>query len=101
MTAEDVAFSNAITALLRVALDVLACDLSPDEHDGQHAVDRLALAARDLTRATDALAEDEQPSGWRPAIASECCDGSGLADYAAVPCPNPKCPVLAASGAIA
>lgn len=25
--------------------------------------------------------------------ASDCCDGSGLADYAAVPCPNPACPV--------
>ena len=21
-----------------------------------------------------------------------CCEGSGLADYAAVPCPNPTCP---------
>lgn len=21
-----------------------------------------------------------------------CCDGTGLADYAAVPCPNPDCP---------
>jgi hypothetical protein len=25
---------------------------------------------------------------------SECCNGTGLADYAAVPCPNPRCPVL-------
>lgn len=23
----------------------------------------------------------------------ECCDGTGFADYAAVPCPNPECPV--------
>jgi hypothetical protein len=24
---------------------------------------------------------------------SSCCDGTGMADYAAVPCPNPDCPV--------
>lgn len=24
---------------------------------------------------------------------SPCCDGTGYADYAAVPCPDPKCPV--------
>lgn len=24
---------------------------------------------------------------------STCCNGTGYADYAAVPCPNPKCPV--------
>lgn len=27
-------------------------------------------------------------------MTSECCDGTGYADYAAVPCPNPKCPVV-------
>lgn len=24
---------------------------------------------------------------------SDCCDGTGMADYAAVPCPDPTCPV--------
>lgn len=24
---------------------------------------------------------------------SDCCNGTGYADYAAVPCPNPDCPV--------
>ena len=28
-----------------------------------------------------------------PAPAAGCCDGTGLADFAAVPCPNPDCPV--------
>lgn len=32
---------------------------------------------------------DTQPLDTPPA----CCDGTGLADYAAVPCPNPDCPV--------
>lgn len=26
-------------------------------------------------------------------VPSDCCDGTGYADYAAVRCPNPKCPV--------
>ena len=46
-------------------------------------------------------------NGWYPIVdpvgAGEagspdpaCCGGTGYADYAAVPCPDPKCPVLAA-----
>lgn len=27
--------------------------------------------------------------------AMKCCGGSGFADYAAVPCPNPSCPTKA------
>jgi hypothetical protein len=30
---------------------------------------------------------DEASPGW-----TECCEGTGFADYAAVPCPNPSCP---------
>lgn len=25
---------------------------------------------------------------------SDCCEGTGFADYAAVPCPNPQCPIV-------
>jgi hypothetical protein len=36
----------------------------------------------------------------RPApVTSTCCDGTGFADYAAVPCPDPKCPVPPMGGA--
>lgn len=28
------------------------------------------------------------------AHASDCCGGTGMADHAAVRCPNPKCPVI-------
>lgn len=31
---------------------------------------------------------------------SACCDGTGFADYAAVPCPDPRCPVINALTAI-
>jgi hypothetical protein len=40
--------------------------------------------------AHDDRARDEQPA---PTSTSTCCDGTGFADYAAVPCPNPTCPV--------
>lgn len=83
-------------ALLGAALRAIHSNDYADE--GPHAAaqseyddERLALAARDLVRAVDALPADDQPVGWRPA--STCCNGTGLADYAAVPCPNPKCPV--------
>lgn len=26
-------------------------------------------------------------------MTNDCCDGTGFADYAPVPCPNPECPV--------
>lgn len=29
----------------------------------------------------------------RPQTDGSCCNGTGFADYAAVPCPNPRCPV--------
>lgn len=29
----------------------------------------------------------------RPQTDGSCCNGTGFADYAAVPCPNPHCPV--------
>lgn len=32
---------------------------------------------------------------YRAMVTAPCCNGSGLADYAAVPCPNPDCPVPA------
>lgn len=44
----------------------------------------------------------EDPLAWllttplyRAMVSAPCCNGSGLADYAAVPCPNPDCPVPA------
>jgi hypothetical protein len=36
---------------------------------------------------------DRSRDGDPPATDSSCCDGTGYADYAAVPCPNPRCPV--------
>ncbi len=30
-----------------------------------------------------------------PQTDGTCCDWSGVADYAAVPCPNPDCPTMA------
>lgn len=26
-------------------------------------------------------------------VSSDCCDGTGFADYASIQCPNPDCPV--------
>ena len=28
-----------------------------------------------------------------PPVEPDCCGGTGYADYASVPCPNPQCPV--------
>lgn len=43
---------------------------------------------------------DTDPVGWlrstklyRALITAPCCNGTGMADYAAVPCPAPDCPV--------
>jgi hypothetical protein len=93
--------------LIRAALRVLAAEHQPDEYpwadaEAEHADEVLALAARDLARATDNLPEGERPIGWdapKPVVTSDCCVGTGFADYAAVPCPNPKCPVPPMSGA--
>lgn len=63
----------------------------------EHDEELLAFAARDLVCAVDAAPADEQPVGWRPA--SDCCKGTGMADFAAVPCPDPGCPVLVAARA--
>lgn len=51
--------------------------------------------AKRLCDAVDALRE------YAPGAlttASSCCNGSGYADYAAVPCPNPSCPVAIPEG---
>lgn len=40
------------------------------------------------------VAEPPAPAA-EPPPSSSCCNGTGLADYAAVPCPNPSCPVPA------
>lgn len=54
--------------LLRAALRVLSAEHAEETADAaaeaEHAVEQLALAARDLTRATDALPNDKQPAGW-------------------------------------
>jgi Arc/MetJ-type ribon-helix-helix transcriptional regulator len=60
---------NAREELLRAALRRLSAEHGCEE-DSHHAAELeysdelLALAARDLTRATDALPADEQPIGW-------------------------------------
>lgn len=35
---------------------------------------------------------DTDLTGAFPAVGASCCGGTGTADYAAVPCPNPHCP---------
>ena len=55
--------------LLRAALRCLTAERE-DEHahkgdEIEYADEQLALAARDLAGATDALPADRQPAGWR------------------------------------
>lgn len=88
----DAARRALLGAALRSVYSSDYADEGPHaDAQAEHDDDRLALAARDLVRAVDALPADEQPVGWRPT--STCCNGTGFADYAAVPCPDPKCPV--------
>ncbi len=66
--------SDATTALeavidarveLREAVTSLAAaEYGGTEAEAQYAADQLALAARNLVRATDALSAAEQPEGW-------------------------------------
>lgn len=61
---------NAHENVMRAALRVLSAERGreDDPHfaaELDYAEELLALAARELTRATDALPEDEQPVGWR------------------------------------
>lgn len=69
----------------------------------------LALAAATALAVVIPLVGDstEEVMEWARLIArsnpmigrtsSTCCNGTGMADYASVPCPNPKCPALAAT----
>lgn len=98
--------AKAQEALIKAVLAVLVAERSDDVlgHEAAaegYAGEMLALVARDLVAAVDALPPAEQPVGWRPEVPSECCGGTGFADFAAVPCPNPACPVLAAQNGAA
>lgn len=57
---------------------------------------KLLRSAPEWRRATGREPEpwDNEPVlGYpRRVGATSCCDGTGFADYAAVPCPNPSCP---------
>lgn len=63
-------------ALVRAALRVITADHYGDDAspyadaDSEHASEKLALAARALVRAVDALPEADQPIGW-PAPTAE------------------------------
>lgn len=56
-------------AVIRAALRVLSAERAdPHAHsaaEAEYADEQLALAARELTEATDQLLPDEQPVGWR------------------------------------
>lgn len=57
-------------ALIRASLRVIAADHYANDADphadaeSEYAGELLALAARNLVRAVDALPEDQQPIGW-------------------------------------
>lgn len=59
--------------LLKAALRVIGNEIddgarSYSDDESAYAWEQLALAARELTRATDALSPDQQPVGWQPKI---------------------------------
>ncbi len=67
------AIERVLTAALRVLSAERALGSSNPDADAQHeyASEQLALAARALTHATNALSPERQPAGWRrtePAI---------------------------------
>jgi len=57
-----------IERILRASLRILSAEHSEPHADSdaeaEYAVGQLALAARELTRATDAAPEHDQPAGW-------------------------------------
>jgi hypothetical protein len=61
-------YDAARESVLRAALRVLSAEREePHAHsdaESEYADEHLALAARELVRATDALDADEQPVGW-------------------------------------
>ena len=61
------AIERVLTAALRVLSAERALGSSNPDADGQHeyASAQLALAARALTHATNALSPERQPTGWR------------------------------------
>jgi hypothetical protein len=59
-----VARERVITAALRVLTAERQEPHSSAAAESEYADERLALAARELVRATDALDADEQPVGW-------------------------------------
>ena len=65
----SVAVLGARDRLLRAALRCLSAQLAEEHADADaeagYAGEQLALAARDLTAATDALPAERQPAGWR------------------------------------
>lgn len=67
---------TAEEAVLRAALSVLSNERTEPhanlDNDRDYAYEQLALAARALVRATDALPGGEQPIGWL--TAAEQCD---------------------------
>jgi hypothetical protein len=62
------AFLEAKDRMLRAALRCLSAQFGPETADtaadAEYADDELALAARDLTAATEALPSDHRPAGW-------------------------------------
>jgi hypothetical protein len=64
-----VAYEYAHAHVLEVAVGVLASMVNTTEHahsadEAQYAAEQLALAARELTRATAALPASQRPVGW-------------------------------------
>jgi hypothetical protein len=59
---------HAKAALERAALGAIAADRYPEsphaDADAEHADEQLAVKARDLARAVEALPADERPIGW-------------------------------------
>lgn len=55
---------QARAEMIRASLDYVAAHDYGDESSPDYAEERLALAARDLAEATEALPREDQPVGW-------------------------------------
>lgn len=87
---EQSAAHNAVVraALRCVAAEFYADDANPHaDAEAEHAGELLALAARELVRAVDALPESEQPIGWQEQPEMRLAPTDDAADL-----PTPKKP---------
>lgn len=64
-----------------------------DAADGRRIAHALNELAEELARrgSGDPGVTREDDPNQLPLVRNPCCDDTGFADYAAVPCPNPKC----------